>query len=187
MKISPYLTSHKSPHSSRGFTIVETLVAITILMIAIAGPLVVASKGLNSALYAKDQMTATFLAQETMEVLKNAKDNYVAAKYSFPDFIPSCVGTSMRCALLVNGNTSSDVSLPSSSCPAEGCPIYVSESGYNHTQASGASLTAFSRYFYLEDKGDAAHQLTATVVVTWHERTIPYEIRLSSVIANTSK
>lgn len=61
--------------SSRAFTLVETLVAITILMIAVAGPLVVATRGLTSASVAKNQMVATFLAQETLEVIKNRRDN----------------------------------------------------------------------------------------------------------------
>ncbi|OHA16307.1 MAG: hypothetical protein A2830_00175 [Candidatus Taylorbacteria bacterium RIFCSPHIGHO2_01_FULL_44_110] len=64
-----------------GFTIVETLVAITVLMIAIAGPLVAANKSLTAALYAKNQMTASFLAQEAMELIKETKNN----KFNLPN------------------------------------------------------------------------------------------------------
>ena len=45
--------------SQKGFTIIETLIAITVLMIAVAGPLSVASKGLLSAQISKDQMIAS--------------------------------------------------------------------------------------------------------------------------------
>ena len=57
-----------------GFTLVETLVAIAILMIAIAGPLTVAEKGLSAAIYARDQMMASYLAQDGMEYVKNVVD-----------------------------------------------------------------------------------------------------------------
>lgn len=62
---------------NKGFTIIETLVAITILMISIVGPLTIAQKSLNAATYAKDQVIASFLAQDLMEDIKNNRDNYI--------------------------------------------------------------------------------------------------------------
>ena len=57
-----------------GFTLVETLVAIAILMIAIAGPLTVAEKGLSAAIYARDKLIGSYLAQDGMEAIKNIVD-----------------------------------------------------------------------------------------------------------------
>lgn len=65
----------KNINNNKGFTIVETLVAITILMISIAGPLTIAQKSLTAANQAKDQVTASYLAQDLMEYIKNARDN----------------------------------------------------------------------------------------------------------------
>jgi prepilin-type N-terminal cleavage/methylation domain-containing protein len=59
---------------TNGFTLIETLVAILILTIAIAGPLTIASRSLNSALIAKDQMTAQYLAQDAIEYIRYARD-----------------------------------------------------------------------------------------------------------------
>src|ERR1035437_4324893 len=67
--------NHGIRKSDEGFTLIETLVAISILMIAISGPLVVANKSLTAALYAKDQTTASYLAQEILESIRNEKDN----------------------------------------------------------------------------------------------------------------
>src|SRR5438046_1665614 len=57
-----------------GFTIIETLVAIAILLLAIVGPLSIASTSLNSAYYAKDQVTAFYLAQEGIEYMRFLRD-----------------------------------------------------------------------------------------------------------------
>ncbi len=60
-----------------GFTLIETLVAIMILMLAVTGPLVISQKGLSAAGYAKDQLTAYFLAQDAMEYVHNVRDTNV--------------------------------------------------------------------------------------------------------------
>lgn len=63
----------------RGFTLVETLVAISILMVAVASPLTITQKGLASAIYAKDQIIASYLAQDAIEYLRNVSDRNVAS------------------------------------------------------------------------------------------------------------
>lgn len=63
-----------------GFTLIETLVAVSILLVAIVGPMEIASKGLFSAFYAQDEITAFYLAQEGVEYVRNARDtNYLIA------------------------------------------------------------------------------------------------------------
>lgn len=64
----------KNMHKN-GFTLIETLVAISILMIAIAGPLTVANKAYTSAQDARNQTIAYNLAQEGLEYINNIKSN----------------------------------------------------------------------------------------------------------------
>jgi len=59
---------------SNGFTLVEALVAISILMVAVAGPITIAQRGLSTAVFSKDQMTASFLVQDGIEAVKNIRD-----------------------------------------------------------------------------------------------------------------
>ncbi len=66
-------------HASSGFTIIETLVALVILVMAITVPLTLAEKGLASAEAAKEEITALFLAQEAMEYIKNRRDENAIA------------------------------------------------------------------------------------------------------------
>lgn len=59
---------------NRGLTMVETLVAISILTIAVIGPLGIIAQALHTSYYARDQMTAYYLAQEAVEYVRNLRD-----------------------------------------------------------------------------------------------------------------
>ncbi len=60
-----------------GFTLVETLVAISILMLSVTGPLYYASESLKAATYARDQITAFYLAQDAFEQIRKIRDDNV--------------------------------------------------------------------------------------------------------------
>ena len=60
---------------TKGYTLVEVLVAISILLLAIVGPMTIAAKGLQSAYYARQQATALFLAQEAIEVVVASRND----------------------------------------------------------------------------------------------------------------
>jgi len=60
--------------NQKGFTLVETLVAIGILSLSLAGTFTAAQNGLQNSTFAKDQITASYLAQEAVEYIKNIRD-----------------------------------------------------------------------------------------------------------------
>jgi prepilin-type N-terminal cleavage/methylation domain-containing protein len=60
-----------------GFSLVETLVAITILLIVITGPMTISSTTARSTSYSSEQVIAFFLAQEGAELAQKARDDYV--------------------------------------------------------------------------------------------------------------
>lgn len=57
-----------------GFTLVETLVAISILSLSITATFTAVQNGIQNSTIAKDQTTAFYLAQEAMEFIKNKRD-----------------------------------------------------------------------------------------------------------------
>lgn len=59
---------------TKGFTLVETLIAITVLILVVIGPVTIAQQGIKNARYASEEMTATFLAQEAMEGVRSFRD-----------------------------------------------------------------------------------------------------------------
>lgn len=66
----------------KGFTLVETLVAVLVLSIAVAGAFSAAQTGLKTANGAKNQITAFYLAQDAFEYIRNMRDT---AKLSDPE------------------------------------------------------------------------------------------------------
>lgn len=64
----------KSKMASRGFSLVETLVAITILLIAILAPMRISSQSIKTAEFARQQLVAVFLAQEGIESVIHLRD-----------------------------------------------------------------------------------------------------------------
>ena len=75
MNISTYIASNTKKGVARGFTLIETMVAISVLVVAITAPLTLASQSLFAAVYAKDQTTAFYLAQEALEIVRNKRDS----------------------------------------------------------------------------------------------------------------
>jgi prepilin-type N-terminal cleavage/methylation domain-containing protein len=62
-------------NKKRGFTLIETLVAISILMITIAGPMSLVGNGIKASAYSRDQITAFYLAQDAIEAIRFIRDN----------------------------------------------------------------------------------------------------------------
>lgn len=63
--------------SRKGFTLIETLVALMLLSVAIVGPMTLTTKSLAAAQYARDQITAFYLAQEALEAVRSIRDGNI--------------------------------------------------------------------------------------------------------------
>lgn len=68
--------SYNLKHNQQsGFTLVETFVAIVVLMVVVLGPMSLLSTALKDSRYIKDEITATFLAQEGVELIIDQRNN----------------------------------------------------------------------------------------------------------------
>jgi prepilin-type N-terminal cleavage/methylation domain-containing protein len=61
----------------RGMTLVETLVAVSILAVAIVAPMTLTMRSLSAAYYARDQVIASNLAQEAIEAVRAVRDQNI--------------------------------------------------------------------------------------------------------------
>ncbi len=65
----------KKKSDQKAFTLIETLIAIGILLIAITATFTSAQSGLATASEAKNQVLSYYLAQEAVEYIRNLRDN----------------------------------------------------------------------------------------------------------------
>ncbi len=72
--------------SNKGFTLIETLVAILILSIAFNAVITLISNSIFSAQYARNQITAMYLAQEAVDHIRNDRDSHAFEKKDLSDW-----------------------------------------------------------------------------------------------------
>lgn len=73
--VAPVSNRELSLKTEQGYSLVEVLVAITVLLIALVGPLTIAHSGLKRANESKVNTLAVFLAQEGIEALVKLRED----------------------------------------------------------------------------------------------------------------
>ncbi|MFH0804355.1 MAG: type II secretion system protein, partial [Candidatus Zambryskibacteria bacterium] len=59
---------------NKGFTVLESIVAIAILSLSVSGAFSAVTQSLSQATIAKDEIRAFYLAQEAIEIIRNKRD-----------------------------------------------------------------------------------------------------------------
>ena len=155
---------------SGGFTLVETLVAITILTIAMTGPMVISQKGISSAGYARDQITAFYLAQEAVEYVKNVRDtNNINNEFDWLKYLNLCTNAT-PCKI---DGTVIDFTAPGSqavvNCGSGGCGFIkfnATDNFYGYGSGSSWSDSRFTRSIEIEEIDDDREAIV-TVTIEW--------------------
>jgi type II secretory pathway pseudopilin PulG len=162
----------KNNERSRAFTLVETLIAISILMLSITGPLYFASESLKAAVYARDQITAFYLAQDAFEQIHKIRDDNIyfdgASWYTGLDV---CTADKTLCRVNTTGLLYAVAASPSS----DDYFLYLNEESgeYSH-QSSGGTKTIFQRKVKIEPNDNTdwafATEMKVTVTIEWSSR-----------------
>lgn len=71
---------YKFKKQNRGFTVLESIVAIFILSLSISGAFAAVRDGLSDSAISKDEVKAFYLAQEAVEIIKNKRDSNQLSK-----------------------------------------------------------------------------------------------------------
>ena len=67
----------KTIQDNRAFTLVETLIALSIFTLSVLALMFVSSQGISDTASAKNKIIATYLAQEGIEYMRNMRDTYI--------------------------------------------------------------------------------------------------------------
>jgi type II secretory pathway pseudopilin PulG len=147
-----------------GFTLLEALVAISILMVAVVAPITIAQKGLSSATYSKSQMIASYLAQDAIEYIINKRDENVIAKRDWLDVLSTfCVGVDVVCEVDTIANAGVGATGPGDGILFKTTNGFYGFSGLNVTNAE---MTNFVRKINIEETDPNVSALI-TVTVNW--------------------
>lgn len=165
-----------------GFTLIETLVAIAIIMLAVAGPLVIAQKGISSAVYARDQITAAYLAQDAMEYVRFVRDNNLL-RGSGPWLanLEVCHGPGKYCYIDTVGVSDNIKACPDAICSYSALKFNPATGSYNHT---GTVSTPFKRKINIVDNG--TDEAKVTVELKWSTSAFEQKFEITENIFNVT-
>lgn len=164
-----------------GFTLVETLVAISVLLLVITGPMVISMRTAKSTSFSSEQVQAFFLAQEGLELAQKVRDELVLRSFLPPsdsDYLSNPWSTfinpsgtyqncfaSTGCGLAWAGTVGQVINPVSCSTPSN-CLLYRSASGrskFSHTVSGNPTL--FTRTIYFDQEGSDGVRVRSEV--TW--------------------
>lgn len=184
--------------SQRGFTLLETMVAVSLLMLSIVGPLTIAQKSVKTSTYTKNRTTAYYLAQDAIEFLRNIRDVHSLKGDTWDDL----VGLSSPYARCIVGKCDVDtqyapVGVVSNSalaataviaCSSETCPALTFEkaTGYfGHKTVTGEAIieSQYRREVSIvplnTNGGERNRELLIRVDVIWNEGILGGEKKIS--------
>lgn len=170
-----------------GYSLVEVLVSIAVLLLAILGPMSIASQGIKSAQFALEQNTAFFLAQEGIEAIFALRGNAALEEIDggadawswMNDLYGSgvCSGLdqgSDPCSFGIDFRSSTvENNMTSDRCDGDlsNCRLYKDEGGgravFTH-QSSGGAPSQFIRVVTVEALQSYAVKVTSTVYWNSH-------------------
>jgi prepilin-type N-terminal cleavage/methylation domain-containing protein len=144
-------------NSSKGFTLIETLVSLLIFSVSIVALISITAGGVSDTNFVKKKQSAYLLAQEGVELVRNIRDTALRSEISWvtflsdPDVAANCVitqqnpvGCTIDSYLLAQGNS---ISSALSACANNVCPELRRET----TPASQTS--GFYQYMAGPDSG----------------------------------
>lgn len=167
----------------KGFTLVETLVAITIVLLAVMGPFQLVKDSLTASYVARDQLVATALAEEGLEYVRSVRDgNYLyslehsGAGRSWLHGLSACIDD--------DGCIVDPVAGTVAGCSASCLPLRTNAAGlYTQQLGAGTTATRFTRKVTLEEIG-TDREVRVTVEVSFSTRHTPFTVTVTDNLYN---
>ena len=175
------------------------MVAVTILTFAVAGPLFTASRTLVAAQTARDQLIASYLAQEGIEYVRAMRDNAYLSAYqdggtdissvAWDEFLSGSSAASIAqcrssaCTLDPARAMGSGSGFSLQPCSGSSCaPLYLANGIYTEQSGiAGAVQTPFTRTVQAVDLSASDERIVSTV--SWNFHSVPYSVTITDHLA----
>ncbi len=168
--------------NKKGFTLIELLITITVISVGIVGVFIAIQQGISVVDYSRSRLTAAFLAQEGIEIIKNIRDTNLlegrTGAISWNEGIDPGAGTE-EYEVEYNDVNSADVNLVASVCSPD-CDfsnlsfLKKTDNGfYNYVLGED---TRYKRKIRIKKIAD--DHLRLTVVVYWKTKKGSEEFQL---------
>lgn len=165
----------------KGFTIIETLVAIAILVTIIVGAMGVVQSAISSYIYSKDQIIAFYLAQESFEQVRNLRDgNRLAGR----DWLYGIAANSADPCYFNNACTADGVTATLTRCSSVGsCPYLRQDVATGFYGLNSLwPLTIFKREITLTPI--SANEVSINVTMSWNKGIVSRQFRAREHLLN---
>lgn len=159
----------------QGFTLIETLIATFILTLTIGGLLQLAASGYYSVRYARNQLVADTLLQESLEFVHNSRDTNAQAGGDWDTWgsrFSSCIANSSTAGCIIDPySNGAKIRACGNTCPSI---VFFQNNGFygysgasypqvNGQPVSGGIATSFIRSMVLTKPNPDQYVFTATV------------------------
>lgn len=152
-------------NKKNGFTLIETMVALTIITFAILGPISLATYSIKMSTLSKNNVIASFLAQDAMEYIKNWRDNNYLNSENWLFKLNAC--NNSDCYL--DTTIPWDVSGTAIANCAGSCPLLKYDDTLKKYNHSTGVDTVFMRKFTLE-KDVSDREARISITVSWEDK-----------------
>ena len=160
----------------RGFTLLETVVAVYILSVVVVAGFTAAFISISSSIHAKNQVTAFYLAQDAFDYIRHQRDiNVLDPNLGWLDGFGDCVGFS--CKIDTSDGAISSIS------DDQGY-LYLTDNGiFTHESGEGNTQTNFRRVISINEI--AEYEAKVEIVVSWQQGANDRSFRSVSRIFNS--
>ena len=177
------MTNNRQPTTNKGFTIIESLVAIAILVAVITGATSAVQSSISSYIFSKDQIVAFYLAQEGFEQVRNMRDEN---RLNNRNWLTGIAANSSDPCYFGNACTVDPVvsAVPSRCTGGIGnCPVLRQDSttgfyGYN----AAWPVTIFRREIILSSLN--SEEVAITVTVNWSKGSVNRQFKARDNLLN---
>ena len=184
--------SKKISSEDRGFTLVETLIAISIFTMSVVTLMTVLASGISNTEYAKEKITATFLAQEGIEYIRNIRDTYISKDTTlgwatFMGSLKNKCSSNNGCYFNADNLGYSDASMPITKINFYTCGSVCTNLSYDSTSGKygyTGSSSPYSRKINFVSVGSDTSEIKIISTVSWKQGTKTHSINLSENLYN---